>query len=140
MTLVKQGADIYHRPEVGREGFRRGRNCPYITREFGDWEGVEFWHHPRFIDPIGRDFQLRPFTERSSPASIFSMMAPATSTPVVVSMPSRPGEAFTSITKGPRLERSRSTPAMSSPINRADFRTIFSSSLLSLVTVAVAPR
>ena len=41
--------------------------------------------------------------------------APATSTSVACSMPSSPGEAFTSITSGPRSERSMSTPATGRP-------------------------
>ncbi len=43
-----------------------------------------------------------------------AIILPATSTPVVVSTPSSPGEAFTSITSGPRA-RKISTPAASSP-------------------------
>jgi hypothetical protein len=43
--------------------------------------------------------------------SRYSTIAPATSMPLVVSMPSRPGEAFTSMTTGPSSERSMSTPA-----------------------------
>ena len=47
-------------------------------------------------------------------------MAPATSAPLACSMPSMPGEELTSITTGPRLERSMSTPATLRPSTSAE--------------------
>src|SRR5262245_10625254 len=47
------------------------------------------------------------------------MMAEATSTPVAFSTPSRPGDELTSMTSGPRLDCSMSTPQTLRPIDRA---------------------
>ena len=53
------------------------------------------------------------------------MISPATSTPVAVSMPSSPGEEFTSMTTGPRSARSRSTPATANPMTLAARMAVF---------------
>src|SRR5262249_49607678 len=52
-------------------------------------------------------------------ASADRMMADATSTPVAFSTPSRPGDELTSITNGPRLDCSMSTPQTLRPMDRA---------------------
>ena len=59
------------------------------------------------VRPAGRVFSMN------------SMIVPATSLPVAVSMPSSPGEELTSMTTGPWFERSRSTPATFSPMTFA---------------------
>src|SRR5690606_12707238 len=54
--------------------------------------------------------------------SIQLMIMPATFLPVAFSMPSSPGDELTSITSGPRLDRSRSTPATLRPMGLAAVR------------------
>ena len=68
------------------------------------------------------------------------MTSPAMSLPVVDSMPSRPGEEFTSITSGPWLERRMSTPATFRPITRAARMAVERSSGVILIRLALPPR
>ena len=77
---------------------------------------------------------------RAAPSSTLAMIAPATSTPVADSMPSRPGDALTSRTKGPRWERSRSTPAIPSPMVLAARRAMLISWVESSTALAFPPR
>src|SRR5262249_12826718 len=67
-------------------------------------------------------------------------IAVATSTPVAVSMPSRPGEELTSITSGPRLERSMSTPHTLRPIERAALSAVARSADVIFTACASPPR
>ena len=71
--------------------------------------------------------------------SIYLMICPAISTPVAISIPSRPGEEFTSIISGPLSLRSMSTPAIPSFIALAALIAAISSSRVSSTTFAVPP-
>src|SRR5690242_13638052 len=73
-------------------------------------------------------------------ASRCPITSSATFTPVTVSMPSRPGEALTSSTNGPRLERSRSTPAMPRPSTLAARSAMPRSAADSRTALPVPPR
>ncbi|MCY1268567.1 hypothetical protein D9M70_170430 [compost metagenome] len=64
----------------------------------------------------------------------------ATSCEVVVSMPSRPGEEFTSITSGPWWERRMSTPATDRPMTLAARMAVMRSSGVILIRLAEPPR
>ena len=61
------------------------------------------------------------------------------STFVAPSIPSRPGDEFTSMINGPRLEGNMSTPATPKPIFFAASIAAWFSCLLSLTTVATPP-
>ena len=72
--------------------------------------------------------------------SMNSMMAPATSALVACSIPLMPGDELTSITTGPRFERSMSTPATLSPSTAAAWIAVLRSSSLMLASSAAPPR
>ena len=65
-----------------------------------------------------------------------SMMASATFLLVDFSMPSRPGEELTSMTRGPRAERRRSTPARCRPMILAERIAVLRSSGVILTFLA----
>ena len=67
-------------------------------------------------------------------------MTPAISSPVHPSMPSRPGDEFTSMTSGPWSDSSISTPATRSPIIWAAFTATFFTSSESSIASVVPPR
>ena len=64
----------------------------------------------------------------------------ATSTPVDFSMPSRPGDELTSITTGPRFDRSMSTPHTLRPMALAARMAVARSSGVILISSARPPR
>ncbi len=64
------------------------------------------------------------------------MMASATFLLVDFSMPSRPGEELTSMTRGPWAERRRSTPAKCRPITLAERMAVLRSSGVILTFLA----
>ena len=68
-----------------------------------------------------------------------SMMVPATSLPVALEMPWRPGELLTSRILGPASERRISTPATVRLSARAALMAVWRSSRLSFAVVAVPP-
>ena len=68
------------------------------------------------------------------------MISAATSTPLAFSMPSSPGDAFTSSTRGPRRDRIRSTPATPRPSTRAARIAASCSAKVALAALAVPPR
>src|SRR5262249_41941850 len=75
-----------------------------------------------------------------SSRSTCSKTAPATSTPVVFSIPSSPGDEFTSITIGPSADSIRSTPATRRPSARAAASAVLRYSAGSLNELALPPR
>lgn len=84
----------YARPGLRLQALARGgARCPQ----------TQPW--PRVLLRKGAAFSSTNLT--ISPAMFFLL---------AVSMPSSPGEEFTSMTSGPRLERSRSTPATFKPM------------------------
>src|SRR3569623_662483 len=107
--------------------------------------------HPRFIDQQAVVcIHLLAFVYQPLPrvlvlwglafSSMNSMMSVVTSLPLAVSIPSRPGEEFTSITSGPRCERRMSTPATLRPMARAARTAVDRSAGVSLTALAVPPR
>src|SRR5690606_23048722 len=72
--------------------------------------------------------------------SRYLMISPAMSFPVACSIPSRPGEEFTSKINGPRAEGSISTPATVNPMARAAAIAVSLSVRVNLTTSAVPPR
>jgi hypothetical protein len=66
-------------------------------------------------------------------------MVPAIFFPVAASIPSNPGDEFTSIIIGPELDCNKSTPAIPSPKTLAAFNAAASSSSESSMIVAVPP-
>ena len=62
------------------------------------------------------------------------------SIPVAFSIPSRPGDEFTSITIGPFAERNKSTPQKFKPMILAALTAVSRSSLVNLTTTAEPPR
>ena len=59
---------------------------------------------------------------------MYLIIALAISLPVAASIPSNPGDEFTSITLGPSLDCSLSTPAIPNPNPLAALRAVFYSS------------
>ncbi|MNC82625.1 hypothetical protein D3C75_1362070 [compost metagenome] len=59
---------------------------------------------------------------------------------MVTSIPSSPGDEFTSITNGPWLERRMSTPATLKPITLAARIAVMRSSGVILIRLATPPR
>lgn len=73
-------------------------------------------------------------------SSIYLMIMPATSFPVAVSIPSIPGEEFTSSTSGPRSDRTISTPATFKPIAFAASTAVLRSFGVNFTISEVPPR
>src|SRR5690606_14763957 len=92
---------------------------------------IERLAHPR---PLVRVWPGSAFFSR------YWMIIPATSLVVVVSMPARPGEEFTSMTSGPWLERRISTPATFRPMTLAARTAVMRSSGVILIRLARPPR
>src|SRR6056297_2765022 len=123
-------------------GFRKGGSRLFVRLLTTDYR-LRFFSGNRNPETRNRGFYPFPLV-RVLPASAFfsmkPMIMPATSLPVAVSMPSRPGEELTSITRGPWLERSRSTPATFRPMMRAALTAVERSSGVILIRLAVPPR
>ena len=71
---------------------------------------------------------------------MYSIILLAISTPVAPSMPSNPGEEFTSITKGPLSDCNKSTPAIPNPNFLHALIAVALSSGVKLMREAVPPR
>src|SRR6056297_3838224 len=140
-------------PQSGVQALLAGGELPVVAVRAGHSEGLKgmvsgFGFRFRVSgnrNPETRNRGFYPFPlVRVLPVSAFfsmkPMIMPATSLPVAVSMPSRPGEELTSITRGPWLERSRSTPATFRPMMRAALTAVERSSGVILIRLAVPPR
>ena len=73
-------------------------------------------------------------------AAMKSMIWPAMSLPLAASIPSSPGEEFTSMITGPWLDRSMSTPHTFNPMRLAAATAVERSVGVILISSALPPR
>src|SRR5690606_29906045 len=148
LVAVDRGADQQHRPGLLAMHHMHGN----IQRRVGvELRGGHF-HHGALARRNAGAGQLErchathpraPLVAVRCGRALFSMnlmIMLATSFDVAVSIPSRPGEEFTSITSGPWLERRISTPATFRPMMRAARTAVARSSGVMRISDAVPPR